>query len=307
LIGPDHLFEEVRALLDEATVSIDIRVHALDNADLVDAIVARQISGVRVRLLLEQGTTWQPSDVERWAAQQIEQAGGTVFVRQPTGAGSDRPPEHARLVIIDGSKALVGSEDLTDRSMPSDAKSDGTAGRRGVYALVNDSTIAGHLNTTFAEALRPTVSHRAVRWTIPAPPSYQPARASGGSAYHVVRNAPLLVAGPLSIALSGCLECASEHDAFLNLAGRAGPGDTILVEQFRERLVSGSRFETYLAAARRGAAVRVLLDRTDADTGDERGNHATARHLNAIAAEEGLNLEVRLANPTGFRPPSPFR
>ena len=41
LIAPDHLFEEIRAAIDGAVTSIDLRVHTLDNADLVDAIDRR--------------------------------------------------------------------------------------------------------------------------------------------------------------------------------------------------------------------------------------------------------------------------
>ncbi|RPI50095.1 MAG: hypothetical protein EHM55_22235, partial [Acidobacteria bacterium] len=61
LIAPDHLVEEIRAVIDKATTSIDIRVHTLDNADLVDAIAVRQLSGVRVRVLLERGLNGQIS------------------------------------------------------------------------------------------------------------------------------------------------------------------------------------------------------------------------------------------------------
>ena len=53
LVGPDHLFEEVRLAIDGATGTIDVEAYTLDHADLVDAIVARQRLGVRVRVLLD--------------------------------------------------------------------------------------------------------------------------------------------------------------------------------------------------------------------------------------------------------------
>jgi hypothetical protein len=305
LIGPDHLFEEVRAVIDTATTSIDIRVHTLDNADLVDAIVARQLSGVRVRVLLERGLTGEIADQQRWAAQQIEEAGGAVFLRQPTGLVPDiYPLQHARFIIVDETRVLVGSEDLSYAGMPADSKSDGTAGRRGIYVLLMDPSTVGHLKAIFAEALKPTTSYGLFRWTPshPAhgvsPPSFQPARASGGNSYRVVRNSPLHLTGSVPVVLVGCPRwCVSEADALLNLVNRAGPGDTVLVEH-HEAGYPNPRLEAYLAAARRGAAVRILLDRVEDDSTDPRGNHATARRVNALAFAEGLNLEARLANPT---------
>ena len=306
LIAPDHLFEEVRAVIDEATTSIDIRVHTLDNADLVEAIVARQLRGVRVRVLLERGLTRKITDQERWAAQQIEQAGGAVFLRQPSEAAADvYPLQHARFIIVDDARVLVGSEDLTYLGMPADSKSDGTAGRRGIHVLLMNPSIAAHLKAIFLEALKPTTSHRLWRWNLshPAhgvpPTSFQPTRASGGNSYQVVRNAPLHLEGPVAVALVGCPErCVTELDALLNLVNRAGPGDTVLVEQFHEAALPNPRLEAYLAAARRGAAVRILLDLVEDAATDPRGNHAAARRVNDVASAEGLNLEARLANPT---------
>jgi hypothetical protein len=55
------------------------------------------------------------------------------------------------------------------------------------------------------------------------------------------------------------------------------------------------RLEAYLDAARRGAAVRILLD-SHFDT--EGLNATTMVYLRAVARAEGLNLQVRLADPT---------
>ncbi len=96
------------------------------------------------------------------------------------------------------------------------------------------------------------------------------------------------------------------RDGLLGLLGRAGPGDTILVEQLTERLNWGSsqstpesdpnpRLVAYLDAARRGAVVRILLD-AHLDEGDD--NAATVGYLQATARTENLDLAARLANPT---------
>jgi cardiolipin synthase A/B len=54
-----------------------------------------------------------------------------------------------------------------------------------------------------------------------------------------------------------------------------------------------------IAAARRGARVRLLLDRLYDDPKSLRSNRATVEYVNAIAAAEGLDLDARLGNPTG--------
>jgi hypothetical protein len=55
------------------------------------------------------------------------------------------------------------------------------------------------------------------------------------------------------------------------------------------------RLEAYVQAARSGARVRVLLDN---GLDDEGRNRETALYLAGLAQQEGLDLEVRLGNPT---------
>jgi hypothetical protein len=302
LVGPDHLFEEVRSVIDGAAGNIDLVVHALDHAGLVEAIVARQLGGVRVRVLLERGLTGDLSDQERWAAGQIEQAGGAVYLRYPSEAVADRAAlQRARFIIVDDASALVGSGDLTNQAMPADDKADGTAGQRGIYLLARDPAIVEQLSAIFAEALEPSPSHRLVRWTGSQRTqgvSALPARAAEQDSYRVVRHAPLLIEGPAAIGLAGCPDrCLAERDALLTLVDRAGPGDTVLVEQLHED-PSAPRLNAYIAAARRGAAVRILLDRPDEGPGGPRGNGAAAGYVNAVARAERLDLEARLGTPT---------
>ncbi len=91
---------------------------------------------------------------------------------------------------------------------------------------------------------------------------------------------------------------------------RAGPGDEILVAQLYEHKYWGDkdsnpiadpnpRLQLLIDAARRGATVRLLLDGYFDDPQDPRGNRATAGYVRAIAVAEGLDLDARLANPTG--------
>jgi hypothetical protein len=96
---------------------------------------------------------------------------------------------------------------------------------------------------------------------------------------------------------------APEHpmrigDGLLGLLARAGAGDAVLIEQLDEPLYWGSsdsnviadpnpRLEAYLAAARRGARVRVLLDSFFDDLASPRSNLRAVEYLNAMKRAEG--------------------
>ncbi len=57
-----------------------------------------------------------------------------------------------------------------------------------------------------------------------------------------------------------------------------------------------------MAAARRGARVRILLDSFFDDLTSSRSNLRTEEYLTSMARLEGLDLEVRRGNPTGLGP-----
>jgi cardiolipin synthase A/B len=61
------------------------------------------------------------------------------------------------------------------------------------------------------------------------------------------------------------------------------------------------RLQAYIAAARRGATVRVLLDAffDNQDLNSPRSNLRTVEYLTAVAQAEGLDLQARRRNPTG--------
>ena len=62
------------------------------------------------------------------------------------------------------------------------------------------------------------------------------------------------------------------------------------------------RLEAYLAAARRGAAVWLLLDAYFDSRTDPVSNHATCQRVNSVARAERLKLYCALGNPAGLVP-----
>lgn len=135
---------------------------------------------------------------------------------------------------------------------------------------------------------------------------------SGGTSYTPRVAQPLGLQGTFRFeAVQSPENSLHVQSGLLALLARAGPGDTLLVEQFNEQLHWGPsagtpdedpnlRLAAYIAASRRGARVRILLDRYYADPLDPQGNFATEAYVNALAQTEGLDLAVRLGNPTGL-------
>jgi hypothetical protein len=121
---------------------------------------------------------------------------------------------------------------------------------------------------------------------------------------------PLVVAGAWDFGLVTAPENALRPDTgLLRLLAEAGPGDEVAVMQLYEQRHWGPgastpvadpnpRLEALIDAARRGARVRILLDAFFDDGADLRGNAATVAYVAAVAANEGLDLQARLGNPT---------
>ena len=100
-------------------------------------------------------------------------------------------------------------------------------------------------------------------------------------------------------------------DGLVGLFGRAGQGDTVLLEQLNERPHWGAtnsnaaadpnpRLEAAIDAARRGADVSLLLDSFFDDAGSAVGNAATCAYVTQLAGREGLRLRCQTGNPTGL-------
>jgi len=143
-------------------------------------------------------------------------------------------------------------------------------------------------------------------------PGYIPITVTGGTTYTVNFPTPLTVVGTVGYEIVQSPENSlRDQDALLGLLNRAGTGDTILVQQLSERPYWGPtnsnpaadpnpRLEAYIAAARRGARVRLLLDEFFDDTTSSTSNAAACASLNTLAEVESLNLECRVGNPTGL-------
>ena len=179
--------------------------------------------------------------------------------------------------------------------------------------MTDAPSVVAELTAVMDADIAPTVHRDVWAWDpadpiLGAPPAgFVPSYVSGGSFYPVQKPQPLLVSGAFAFQLIHSPEQAlRDQDSLLGLVNRAGAGDTVLVEQLYENMYWGAessnvaadpnpRLQAYIAAARRGAKVRVLLDAffDNQDLNSPRSNLRTVEYLTAVAQAEGLDLQAR--------------
>jgi hypothetical protein len=225
---------------------------------------------------------------------------------------------HAKYVIIDGKRVLISSQNLTPRGMPDDERSNGTHGSRGTVLLTDAPSVVARVAEIFDHDLDPAHHMDLLAWSPtgteygPPLPDYTPTlTVTDYTTYTVVFSEPLTLEETLEFELFTAPEAAlRQTDALLGMLARAGAGDEVYVETMDERAHWGDspaddpslRMEAYIAAARRGARVRILLNSGwfDAEYYDAGQNVAAAAYANAVARQEGLDLTAATGDPTQY-------
>ena len=332
-VAPDAAYDLVYQTITRATTSIVAASYTLEHARLAEALAAKASQGVSVTVLLEgEPAGGGLGHQERWACQQIEAAGGQCWFMH--NYAHDRIYDrynhmHAKYIVVDGAWVLVGTENLNATGLPDDDKSDGTLGRRGVYALTNAPSVVAFVGALFAADLDPAHHDDVFRWqdaphvvdspvptdTFGRPPfGFMPDYSSGGTSYPAHFGTPLTLTGHFTFELFTSPDAAlRQRDALLGLLDPDdfNPGDEVCVEMLYERMHWGSqgidtpasapnlRLEAYIEAARRGARVRILLDSRFDNALQSWNNAAAVNYVNQIARDEPIDLQARLGDPTG--------
>jgi uncharacterized repeat protein (TIGR01451 family) len=315
-VGPDHLYESVASLLAGAQEQIQIASYTFRSLELAEVLIDRLQAGVSVTLLLEGAPAFEGVSVQqKGIVSRLHNLGAQILymISDSEARIFDRyRSQHAKYIVIDSRLVLIGSENMSDQSMPADDKADGTAGRRGVYVVTDAPGVVSRVQAVF-EADADPANHADVAGCdrvadLCTPPAgFEPAPTPNWMSYTVQFPSPGAWQGIFAFELIQSPENSLRTaDSLLGLLSRAGPGDTIYAEQLYERShwasSAGSpegdpnlRLQAYLQAARSGARVRLLLD----DYLDSEGaNKETLTYLRAVAFAESLDLQVRLANPT---------
>ena len=236
-IGPDHLLDTVLAQIERAEESIWLEGYTFESGVLAQAITQSLAAGVSVTLLLEGSPAGGTAPAQRWICRQIQNAGGRVYFMYSDAVHSRYRFQHGKFMLIDDRLVLLGSENLNPTGMPADDKDDGTAGRRGVYLITDAPGVVERIRATLAADVDPAHHQDLVTCAdVPdlctgSPPLPEP----NWTSYTVAFSGPLTIQGNLAFEVIQSPENSLRTaDGLLGLIRRAGPGDTILVEQFYE-------------------------------------------------------------------------
>jgi cardiolipin synthase len=321
-IAPDNAFDVISQVIASAQQTLTIAVYSFENAALAELLAARARAGVSVTLLLEGEPAGGLTDQEKWSCQQVETEGGACWFMfndtTLTPKVYDRySNQHAKVIVADDRLASIGSENLSPRSLPDDDKSDGTTGQRGVVLVTDAPGVVQAARRIWTADFDPMRFRDLTRWSSsgdpygPPPIGFAPITVTGGTTYTVLFPQPVILSGtfPFEVIQSPD-NSLRQSDSLLGLIGRASLGDGIAVEQLQEPPHWGPTsstptsdpnvfLEALIAAASRGARVRILMD-SYFDDGDNAATVAYVENLRAENPTLRANLQARLGNPTAL-------
>jgi uncharacterized repeat protein (TIGR01451 family) len=320
-VAPDNAYQLFVDTIRSARETIELEAYTLEHYHLVTELVARAQQGVTVTVLLEGEPAGGLEDQELWACQQLHATGrGTcafMFTDDDHGVYDRYTLLHAKFVVVDRERLLLGSQNLTHTGMAGDDRANGTGGSRGVVVVTDAPEIVARAVQVFEADCDPANHDDVTLWAADNPygyglPSPDFALDPGEDwVTYTVRFSNTVTAPGTELELVTAPEAALRgSDGLLGLVARAGAGDKVLVEQLYEHRQWGGnpaedpnlRLESYISAARRGAQVRVLLNGGDFDIEgfSLAENIEAAAYVNEIAQTEGLDLSAHLGDPTEF-------
>lgn len=154
-VCPDSAFDSIRNILLSANHSIDIMVYEFWSQDIYNIIDNVTSRGVRVRVLLEgdtyseHGTQWNMNMSSM--LYELRQRGRPVEIRLEQSDSF----MHAKMMIIDGSIVILGSENYMPTSYPSDPNiielQPYTTASRGWGVIIRDYNFAQQCMDIFEE------------------------------------------------------------------------------------------------------------------------------------------------------------
>lgn len=325
LVSPDNSYPEFYAELNAATRSLKIGGYAYAHPDIITLLINKAAT-LPVQILFDYAPVEGLDPEQKYLCQALAQQGNGSGCRWINDSFAASGPtkgligryrfHHAKYTIIDDKTVMVGTENPTRSSIPYETKpANGASGNRGVYIVTDAPSVVRHFVTLFANDNDPA-NHFDVRdWDskilTDTPPAGFVLPKLGGAdrtGYTIVKPQALsLPAGIVELevlqapdnALASCTK-AGEQRGLLGMVSRAGAGDWVLVAQNTEEQPWGTssapranpRLQAYIAAAQRGATVRVILD------GNPQ-NQSTCDFINQQTISGGGSIACRKGNPTG--------
>ncbi|MDN7024924.1 phospholipase [Methanoculleus sp. FWC-SCC1] len=285
-VAPDCAREIFVQAVSSAESEILVNVYEFTDPGLAEELVRARQAGVNVTVLLEGGPVGGISPEGRFVAGLLARGGIPVLQMTTTErAHAAYRFDHAKYMVIDGARVLIGSENYKPSGFPAA----GTRGNRGWGTYLEDPALAAYFREVFLHdssggdiaPLAGTAAEVGDPRQVPYTVEFEPVHRGG------VRVTPVL-SPDTSFLITDLLEGATRN---------------IAIEQAYITNETAYELNPYLAAAinasRRGVEVRVILDSAWFNTEGDADNDEMVGVINRIAAAEGLPLEARLADCDG--------
>jgi phosphatidylserine/phosphatidylglycerophosphate/cardiolipin synthase-like enzyme len=133
VVSPDNSRAKLLKLIDSATKSLIIETEFLSDPEMASHLKARVQAGVDITVMLsyQEKNPCMPGDINADATKLMHEIGVTKFVL------SQKVRMHAKIMVADGARAYVGSENLTANSLDNN---------REVGILIQDPAIVAQLS-----------------------------------------------------------------------------------------------------------------------------------------------------------------
>lgn len=309
-VAPDCTLAALVPVLDGARRSIDLNLYQITSAALYNRLVAAVHRGVRLRVFLD-GTPAQPLlDKTRYLARMLAEHGADVrwMISDPRqGVMKRYRYNHAKYAVVDGRQVLVWSENWSRHSFPERVG----GGNRGWGLFVESPALARYLAGVFAADWDPGRPD-----SIPLLPGHpqwgglpeNPDSGSGDPQYgYRPQFRPLTVRGRCRVTPVLAPDHAlMETGGIIGLLRRAVSSLEVECQYIPLHWGMpdhGSPEETpnlflaeVVAAARRGARVRVLVGAREPEPWFPQDSVHTIDYLNTLARRERLDLAARAEN-----------
>jgi cardiolipin synthase A/B len=128
VVSPTNARDQLLALVDGARISLDLYAEVLRDPQLLDALATAAERGVRVRIIVSPSVDFAAEVDELSAAGVDVRLSSSLYI-------------HAKLIVVDGLRAFVGSQNLSATSLDQN---------RELGIIVDDPVNLSRLTRTFA-------------------------------------------------------------------------------------------------------------------------------------------------------------
>lgn len=132
VVSPDNSRNDFKSLINSAQKTLIIEAEEMQDAEIEQALISATKRGVRVQVILPQGSA---GDSNSQGINTIKQ--GSIQVKEDT-----KLYMHAKIIVVDGQKAFVGSENISTASLDRN---------RELGVLIADSNVINTLQQTFQQ------------------------------------------------------------------------------------------------------------------------------------------------------------